>query len=224
VTKLAPGGNIPPEIKALWSKNGWTKFMAEIFRYLHQHKASPEQMLQVMTELQFSPGMVELLSGVDRDKTETIIISDSNSVFIETILRHHKMQHLVNKVFTNPAEFNDKGQLEISMYHVQDTCSLSTVNLCKGQVLESYIAERASQNVDFTHVAYIGDGQNDFCPSLRLRESDFVFPRHGYSLVKYIEKMKEKGLHIKANVHFWNSGLEILDVLHQNIPYLRNEL
>lgn len=195
--------------------------MAEIFRYLHTHNTTPDQILECMTEISFSPGMVDLLKSLDPTKAEAIIISDANSVFINHILRHHGLHDRIHRVFTNPANFNDNGRLEIEMYHVQESCSLSTINLCKGQILENYIEERTKDNIVFTHVAFIGDGQNDFCPSLRLSHKDFVFPREGYSLVKYIEKMKtEQGLHIKANIHTWNSGLDILKVLSERVPSL----
>lgn len=222
MTKLAPNGEIPPEIKGLYSDQGWTEFMAEIFRYLHKNRTTPNQILECMREISFTPGMVDLLAQLDKDKTESIIISDANSVFIEHILESNGLRHKFDRVFTNPARFNEHGKLEIEMYHVQDTCSLSTVNLCKGQILESYIEERSKDNVKFTHVAFVGDGQNDFCPSLRLSPRDFVFPREGYSLVKYIKKMEEeKGLELKANVVTWSSGLEIFNVLSEKIPLLR---
>lgn len=195
--------------------------MAEIFRYLHTHNTTPDQILECMTEISFSPGMVDLLKSLDPTKAEAIIISDANSVFINHILRHNGLHDRIHRVFTNPANFNDNGRLEIEMYHVQESCSLSTINLCKGQILENYIEERTKGNIVFTHVAFIGDGQNDFCPSLRLSHKDFVFPREGYSLVKYIEKMKtEQGLHIKANIHTWSSGLDILKVLSERVPSL----
>ena len=31
-------------------------------------------------------------------------------------------------------------------------------------------------------LVYVGDGNNDFCPSTGLEEGHFVFPRHGYGL------------------------------------------
>lgn len=221
VAKLAPEGKIPPAIKALYSDQGWTRFMGEVFRYLHDHKTTPQQILECMTEIDFSPGMKDLLCSLDKEKTESIIISDANSVFINHILKHHDMQANFQQVFTNPAYFNQDGRLEIEMYHVQDTCSLSTVNLCKGQILESYIEERSKDGVLFTHVAFIGDGQNDFCPSLRLSCNDFVFPRAGYSLVDYITEMEaKKSLRIKANIHTWTSGLDILKVLSTNVPHV----
>lgn len=221
VTKLAPNGKIPPEIKALYSDQGWTLFMSEIFRYLHSNKTTPKQILECMTEISFSPGMVDLLTTLDQTKAEAIVISDANYIFIDHILTFHGLKDRINKIFTNPAKFNNEGRLELEMYHVQDSCSLSTVNLCKGQILESYIEERAKENVIFTHIAFVGDGENDFCPSLRLSPKDFVFPREGYSLVKHIEKMKaEQGLHIKANIHTWKSGLDILKILSDKVPLL----
>ena len=50
----------------------------------------------------------------------------------------------------------------------------------------------------FTHICYVGDGKNDFCPSLRLAEEDVTCVREGYSLQKYIEnKMEGEGYEIK---------------------------
>ena len=194
--------------------------MGEIFNYLHSQNIKPDQILECMTEIAVSPGMVDLLNTLDQTKAEAIIISDANSVFIDHILSFHGLKDRINKVFTNPAKFNDEGCLQIEMYHVQDSCSLSTVNLCKGQILETSIEERMKLNVNFTHVVFIGDGHNDFCPSMRLSPKDFVFPREGYSLVKYIEKMKDQGLHIKASIHTWSSGSDILKVLSKRIPLL----
>ena len=221
--RLAPNRKIPAEIEALYSKKGWTDYMGEIFKYLHNHSTTPEQILSCMTEIDFSPGMKELLMNLDKERTEVIIISDSNSIFIDHILSFHGLKASFKRVFTNPARFDEHGRLEIEMFHIQDTCQLSTVNLCKGQVLESYIKERAIENISFSHIAYVGDGYNDFCPSLRLSEKDFVFPRKGYSLFKHIKKMEaEKQLQIKAKVHLWDSGLDILQVLTANIPTLKS--
>ena len=71
---------------------------------------------------------------------------------------------------------------------------MSTKNLCKGQILEDYIA---SSEKKFSLVCYVGDGKNDFCPSLRLSANDLVCVREGFSLVKYIQQMAEKELVIK---------------------------
>jgi len=221
VINLAPEKKIPKEIKAMYSEKGWTHYMRGIFQYLHENNVTPQQILECMSEIKFSPGMMELLTNLDQAKTEVIIISDSNSIFIDHILDMNGIKDKVSKVFTNPAQFNDQGQLELEMYHFQESCSLSTVNLCKGHILEAFIAERASQNLHYSNIVYVGDGHNDLCPSLRLAEKDFVFHREGFSLGKYIKKMEaEKGLKIKANLNSWNSGHDIMQILNDHIPML----
>ena len=46
----------------------------------------------------------------------------------------------------------------------QETCTLSTKNLCKGQIMEDYVQSCGKR---FSFICYVGDGGNDFCPSLR---------------------------------------------------------
>ena len=43
------------------------------------------------------------------------------------------------------------------------------------QVLDSVLANRS-----FQRVVYLGDGAGDFCPSKRLRPSDYVLARECY--------------------------------------------
>ena len=141
-------------------------------------------------------------------------MSDSNSVFIHEWLSSMKLQDTVNRVFTNPAQYDNLGSLHLEMYHQQDWCKLSSKNLCKGHILESYIADRLAEGVSFCKVAYVGDGKNDLCPSLRLSENDLVFAREGFALVKIIREMQEeKDERLKAKIHVWNSGDEILNVI-----------
>ncbi|KAI3956905.1 hypothetical protein MKX01_000939, partial [Papaver californicum] len=50
---------------------------------------------------------------------------------------------------------------------------------------------------------YIGDGGGDFCPSVKLREEDYVMPRKNYPVWKMI--CSNKSL-MKAEIHEWSSG------------------
>lgn len=203
VQKLSPGP-IPPEIKAQRSDTMWTKFMGAVFGHLHYHGVTPSQILHCMEQIPFTPGMLELLSRLTDARADVIIISDSNSVFIEHILKSAGVT--VAKVYTNPARFDEAGLLHIEGYHVQDWCKMSTVNLCKGHILSTYLEERARQGVEYSRVAYVGDGSNDYCPALRLKKDDVVFPRVGFKLVKLIE---EKGEGVVAKVVPWTHGREI---------------
>jgi 2-hydroxy-3-keto-5-methylthiopentenyl-1-phosphate phosphatase len=46
------------------------------------------------------------------------------------------------------------------------------------------VKARNEEKVFFERVFYCGDGDNDFCPSLRLTEKDFAFARKGFELEK----------------------------------------
>jgi len=93
---------------------------------------------------------------------------------------------------------------------------MSSVNLCKGHVLTTHIEEAAKRGVHYDRVAYVGDGSNDLCPSLRLRSNDIVFPRKGFALVKLIEKLDDD-LEMLAKVVPWDTGLEILNELKLSV-------
>ena len=148
-----------------------------------------------MGGLDLTPSMDKLLrKSVEELSATIIIISDSNSQFISHILKVKNLDHLVDKVFTNPASWSQDGLLSIQPYHHQDACKLSTKNLCKHSIMEDYIKNCGRS---FSFVCYTGDGKNDFCPSLKLSENDLVCVREGYSLQKYIPQMEKEGRTIR---------------------------
>ena len=78
-----------------------------------------------MSGLQFTPNMQRLLEeAVDSLNATIIIISDSNSEFINHILKERGLSNRVDKVFTNPASWSKENKLEIQPYHHQETCTL----------------------------------------------------------------------------------------------------
>uniref|UniRef100_A0A0B6ZFU4 Pyridoxal phosphate phosphatase PHOSPHO2 n=1 Tax=Arion vulgaris TaxID=1028688 RepID=A0A0B6ZFU4_9EUPU len=216
ITKVAPGGVLPEEIKSLYEEDGWTDYMAEIFKYLHSNGIAPENILSCMSEIALTQGMKELLEFTSTAGCfDHIVISDSNSVFIEHILENKGLSSVINKVFTNPAEFDNNGCLTIKRYHTQDWCTLSTVNLCKGRILKTFIENCHSEGTEYMHVIYVGDGYNDLCPSLALRSEDTTMPRLGFKLHKLIGKIMRKNKpvnrsELKANVVTWETGFDVL--------------
>lgn len=59
-------------------------------------------------------------------------------------------------------------------------------------------------------IIYLGDGAGDFCPSLKLRDGDYVMPRKNFPVWDLI--CKNRSL-IKAQVCEWSNGDELEDVL-----------
>jgi len=61
---------------------------------------------------------------------------------------------------------------------------------------------------------YLGDGSGDYCPSLRLKEKDFMMPRKNFPVWDLI--CKDPSL-LKAEIHGWSDGEELEQVLLQLI-------
>lgn len=217
--KLALNGKIPQEIEQTYSDLGWTKYMGLIFEYLHKHGVTEQHFRDCMNEIPLTKGMREVIEYATKNEHESIIISDSNSRFIDYVLTDRGLKGSFSEVYTNPAHFNEDGQLTIAYYHTQDWCDLSTVNLCKGHILQEHIKRRQNDGIHYKCVVFVGDGTNDFCPALRLTENDYICPRVGYRLWKKIQKMgndphstndRQK---MRAQVVDWTSGVDILEFL-----------
>jgi len=198
-------GDMPEEVAKLYQDDNWTDYMQAVFKLLYSRNIKKNEMAAVLESLQFCEGMPQLLKSLVDNNYEVIIISDANTWFISYILNYHGLDSYVSAIFTNPAHFDDQGLLNIAWFHVQDWCKLSNVNICKGQVLEDYIVRRQSERVVFKRLVYVGDGSNDFCPALKLKQGDIVCPRIGYKLAKCLDESDK----VKASVCPWAKGSEI---------------
>ena len=115
---------------------------------------------------------------------------------------------LIDHVITNPSGPDPEGRLVIRPYHEQDSCDLSYRNLCKTRAISEHVKSlEAKHGLKVVTVAYCGDGFNDLCPSLGLRDGDLVFARSGYPLENLLAEKKED---VKAKVCLWKTGNDIL--------------
>ncbi|XP_050388763.2 pyridoxal phosphate phosphatase PHOSPHO2 [Patella vulgata] len=218
VIKLAPNGKLPQSIQDQYDDNGWTEYMGTIFKYLFENGINQEDIRTCMHEIRLTDGMEELFEQAKSDRFESIIISDSNSIFIQFILEKLNLCEIFSEVFTNPAVFDEDGCLTIKHYHTQDYCQLSTINLCKGRILQDFIEMRKKEGIVYSHVVYVGDGSNDLCPGLKLENQDFLCPRKGFSLWKKLNKKKNVQPEIKtmkAGVVDWDNGRDIKKLLER---------
>jgi pyridoxal phosphate phosphatase PHOSPHO2 len=81
-----------------------------------------------------------LLALKARPSSTALLLSNSNAVFIDTILRHHGLDEGVfEKIVTNPAEWDTEGCLRLRRLVDRDGeqhgCADCPINMCKGQVL-----------------------------------------------------------------------------------------
>lgn len=175
----------------------------------------------VMETIPFTAGMTELLHFIsEQDDAHCIVISDSNTIFIDWILKASGLGPAVDRVFTNPATINESGFMEVQHHHSHD-CQRCPVNLCKRKVLELHLETQRQRDVHYQQVFYVGDGGNDLCPTVCLRGCDVVFPRRGYTLEKLLSSSRQdsqqEDVSLRAKVVAWSSGTEILEELKKSL-------
>ncbi|XP_029353734.1 probable phosphatase phospho2 [Echeneis naucrates] len=216
VLRCLPGQTLPNSIKSSYKKGHWTEFMGRVMNYIGDQEVSPDEVRSVMETIPFTTGMTDLLTFISTNKNtiDCIVISDSNTMFIDWILHAAGLQAAVDQIFTNPAKVNELGYMEVQCYHSHE-CDRCPVNLCKRKVLELFLAEQSDGGVEYGRIFYVGDGGNDLCPAFSLRGHDIVMPRKGYTLEKLLAKLEgqEDKTSLRARVLAWSTGSDILEEL-----------
>uniref|UniRef100_A0A034WCJ0 Putative phosphatase phospho2 n=1 Tax=Bactrocera dorsalis TaxID=27457 RepID=A0A034WCJ0_BACDO len=223
VRDLLPADNFPSE--TIIHKEGWQEYMSEVFRRLHKLNFSPQTIRDKVRCIPEVPGFVRLLKRLHQaqeNKYDLVIISDSNTIFINEWLEAHGLVNCFESIFTNPAHFDNDGLLHLQPYHHQTDCKLSAANLCKGKILEHFVAKRnLRDNTHYECIIYVGDGHNDLCPVLKLRQGDIACPRQDFALDKKIISHRNK-MDLRADVIRWKSGFELLKQLAGRDPALND--
>ncbi|XP_073503085.1 pyridoxal phosphate phosphatase PHOSPHO2 [Phyllobates terribilis] len=211
IVQCAPDKKLPHVLQNSYEKGKWTEYMGRIFTYLGEQGIREDDMKRIMIAIPYTPGMTELLHfiGQNKDRFDCVIISDSNTIFIDWILTHANVNNVFDQVFTNPATFDRFGNLTVQNFHIHH-CATCPTNLCKKKVLEEFVAKQMSHGVDYSKIVYIGDGSNDLCPVTFLKKGDIAMPREGYTLQKKIAKEIEL---IDSSINVWSTGAEILSHL-----------
>ncbi|XP_014344913.1 pyridoxal phosphate phosphatase PHOSPHO2 [Latimeria chalumnae] len=215
VVKCASEEKLPDWLKNSYKKGYWTEYMGQVLHYLGDQGIQESKMRSVMATIPYTKGMSELLKFIGQNKElfDCVIISDSNTVFIDWILKAANVHDVPDKVFTNPAAFDDRGYLNVQCFHLHN-CSTCPVNLCKRKVLDSFIQDQLHQGVQYKNIVYIGDGGNDLCPVKSLKKGDIVMPREGYTLERLMSRMAAQGFEpLEPSVIIWSSGEQILSHL-----------
>ncbi|GAB9476081.1 Pyridoxal phosphate phosphatase [Globisporangium polare] len=195
----------------------WTALMDELLHELSQQQplVTPKVIRATLAQIPILDRMLDAVRlAVDTHGADLKIVSDANTVYIQSMLEHHALASHVSEVFTNPGFFEgvNSSRLRVQPYHalhlVPHGCPNCPANMCKGAILDQI----RRGNPGYTHVLYIGDGGGDFCPSTRLTAQDVVFARgddadgKAYGLLKKILAKREK---VQAKVVPWSSGEDI---------------
>lgn len=198
VMKLWPDLGLQEKLRGLRRQfSCWTDLMDHVFSELHRAGCGREEVLEHMGRLAvYDQALLALRAVGECVWADAIIVSDSNSVFIDHILQQCGLESIPKEILTNPAYFDSTGRLHVQWFHRHccPTCSTSP-NMCKGTILTDFLSR---QHEPYGCVVYVGDGRGDYCPCLKMTERDAVLCRKGYSLARMIANSPSA---VTASVH-----------------------
>lgn len=170
----------------------WTNMMNHLFQKLHEKNVNKDAILSAFSKVPMHVKMIEALKHAkNHGNCDIVILSDANSVSISQCLKANNVESLFSRIITNPATFDINGRFTVSRFHSLDNphnCTLETcaINLCKGkELINLFNSDR------YDCVVYVGDGRNDFCPSLRLGSKDHVFVRRFKGLERLVASLEK---------------------------------
>lgn len=193
----------------------WQQLMKDGFQALHDGNISEDQIIKSIEKIPLVQGFAKFIeSAGGHSQCDIIIASDSNTVFINTLLQKHKLLLYVKRVFTNPAHFDNEGHLRLSPHH-SHSCQSCEPNICKQEILRGYLQQAHQSGHTYERIFVIGDGRNDFCPCKLLKGNDFIFPRKGYRLMKILDKLSQRGEAVIASIVPWENGDDLFTAFKQ---------
>uniref|UniRef100_A0AAY4A265 Phosphatase phospho1 n=2 Tax=Denticeps clupeoides TaxID=299321 RepID=A0AAY4A265_9TELE len=215
VVRAAPGQALPAWLRAAFRPGRYNEHMQRILAYLWEQGVTEESIRREVERIPATPGLPALLDFLrsHRRDFECVVLSDANTYFIEAWLQRAGARQLFLEVITNPASFDADGRLALLPFHSHG-CPRCPENMCKQLVLQEYLLRRLRERGgDFQRVFYIGDGANDVCPSLVLREQDTALARRDFPMHRMLVDMRPGAF--KASVVPWASGEDVVDCLRK---------
>jgi pyridoxal phosphate phosphatase PHOSPHO2 len=218
-------------IEEIYQKHGWTKRMQAVFDLMHEkYKIGEDQFVLCLKEIKIKETMKKLFYLLKEKNYELFIISDANTIFIETILRENGLDTLFNmqtNIFTNRAYFEEQGRIKlvpfVQIYNLNGQSfdcpsKICAKNICKGVVYKNLVEKFQQNNNNNNNELltssnlYVGDGTNDFCPGLFLNPHDKYFVKKNFSLAKRLANPRYSE-QIKCKIFYWNDAQEIIENL-----------
>ncbi|CAH1422756.1 unnamed protein product [Lactuca virosa] len=190
----------------------WNSLMDKMMEELHSQGKTIHDIEQVLNRVPIHPRVVPAIKAAYASGCDLRVVSDANTFYIETILKHLGIRECFSEINTNPGFVDDEGKLRILPFHdfhkSEHGCNLCPPNMCKGKVIERIQATVAGEK----RIIYLGDGAGDFCPSRKLVEGDYMMPRKDFPVWKLICENRDA---VKAEVYEWSDGEDMERILLQ---------
>uniref|UniRef100_A0A914UV76 Uncharacterized protein n=1 Tax=Plectus sambesii TaxID=2011161 RepID=A0A914UV76_9BILA len=164
-------------------------FYSNVIAYLANHaKIDKNGILEwLKDQMRPAPGMIDLLSmAIESPNIDVAIFSDSNNLFIETLLEHWNIPTesitIIANGVTSMTTADGLEYIALTDHSAKKIdCRYCRSNLCKGTILKEL-----KKTKKYTRTVVVGDGEGDVCMALHGNTSadDYICarrPRHSNS-------------------------------------------
>jgi 2,3-diketo-5-methylthio-1-phosphopentane phosphatase len=192
----------------IYTKAGnWYRFSMEISKILIKENITAEKIKENFIGLKFVDNFETLFNFFreNKHKYDIIIISGIFEVFVKWIIQQKNIEDLIKEFYATESTV-ENNYIKSLFPEALTRCSDCGFSICKKKYMKLIDLDR------YEKIHYAGDGINDYCPMITLKENDYVYPRKGFSLYNklFIGGVNEN---VKANVVIWENGKEILENL-----------
>ena len=192
------------------NRTPWTVLMATAARAMHAEGVTRAQIEDTLRRLPVDAAMLANFAIARQFAAAVHVLSDANTVYIETIAAHRSILQHITSITTNHAHFEETGLLVISPYTPADRphgCPRCPPNLCKGREMDRLWGKHGERGSGgHSPTFYVGDGSGDLCACLRLGAGDVVCAREGYPLLKALTQHRPA---FRGKVVAWKNGGDV---------------
>lgn len=195
----------------------WTIIMTEIYKSFKELNLSISDIKRIVEDISLNDGFKEVFDYISNNKNnfESIIISGSNTLFVDWVLRKNGLHQIFSKIFSNKARISEDNLLCIEPYH-NHNCRECNACQCKRIILTEFLSERSKLNRQYSNIVFVGDGENDLCPGKIFSVNDYICGRENYHLDNHIRSLKKQNVfNYKFNYLSWKSGFDVLRLIRK---------
>ena len=201
----------------------WVDFLNELFASLKSKHYQTSAIVLALKSIPIALEIKEVIRLLTEKEIPQYIVSGGNTLFIREALNGHNMLHHFpdSNIFANHSVIHE-DQIKISPFCPNEQphgCERCESYMCKSKIIDELRVKHAD-----CRIIYIGDGANDFCPTLNLTKNDIVLAKHGEKFAlgrlwkKKLSQRDPSMLVPLPQVYFWNNGLQLRTIFTTIIP------
>jgi pyridoxal phosphate phosphatase PHOSPHO2 len=212
VKKFLTEGDLLKFRKMMKANRDFIDIFKECLFKFKENGVTLDKLKEVIEIVPINEGFLDLFNFFNENKQtfDVIIVTGTLNLFVKWILEKNNISDTFKEVFSQIAEVDDETLLKINLTHTH-SCQTCNTSQCKQVILKQYLE---GQKTKYDHIAYVGDGENDFCPAKLLKENDILFPRETWGLHKLLHNENLK-TQVKSKVCLWKSGAMIKEELEK---------